>query len=109
MYGVNALGFRKRNDPRNIEIRLDRPLALTDRIRFIRFEPVQRQPVLFRIHRHGPQTQFVRRTEYPYSDLTAIRRHQFSNGLALMHGSLCARRGSRTFFHAGWLALQQFF
>jgi hypothetical protein len=109
MYGVNALRFRKGNDPGNIEICFDRTFAFPDRVRLVRLKPMQRQPVLFRMHSDRSQTQLIGRTENAYGNFTAIRRQQFSNGLALGHGQTCASLRSRTFFHAGRLPLQQFF
>ena len=83
---VHPFGFCQRNHSRNVQIRFDRSLAFSNRIRLIRFEPVQRQPVFFRIHSDGAQTQFIRRTENSYGNFTAIRRQQFLDGLALGHG-----------------------
>ena len=71
MNGVHALGFCKRNDPRNIQIRFDRPFAFANQICLVRLESVQRQPVLFRIHRYRPQSQLVRRTENPNGEAAA--------------------------------------
>ena len=103
---VNALGFRQRHNPRDVEVRLDRPFACSNQIRFVRLETVQRQPILLRIHRHRAQAQFVRGTENSYRDFAAIRSQQFPDWFVRGHPSARAGVRSRALFHAGRVALQ---
>jgi len=75
MNGVHTFRFRQRNHSRDVQIRLDWPLPFAGLIRFIRLEAMEGQPVFFRIHRHGPQAQFIRSTKDSNRDFAAIRRH----------------------------------
>ena len=82
---INFFFLRQRHDPRNIEIRLYRPLAGANQIGLIRFKAVQRQPVFLRIDRHGAQPKLIGSAKNPDSDLAPIGRQQFSDRPATFH------------------------
>ncbi len=77
MNGVYFLFNRDGDRCLDIQIRLDRTLAVTDQIRFVGFETVQAEPVLLGINRNRPQLEFAGRPQDSNGNFTAIERKKF--------------------------------
>ena len=50
---IGIRGFRDGDNPRDVEVRCNWPYAIAQVIGFIRFEPMQRELVLFGMNRNG--------------------------------------------------------
>ena len=87
MNGVDLVLLRNRDDPRNIQIRFDRPFARSDLIGLVGLEAVQRQAILLRINRHRAQAKFIGRAEDANRDFAPVCREQFTNGPVFFHTS----------------------
>ena len=72
MHGVDARLGRDANDVGDVEIRLDRPLALADQIAFVGLGPVQRKAVFLRVDRDRANAELGRRTHHTNRDFAAI-------------------------------------
>ena len=75
--GVDAALFRERNDSLDIQISLDRALALADQIRFVRLEAVQAEAIFVGVNSGCPDIQFVRRAENADRNFSAIQGQKF--------------------------------
>ncbi len=56
----------------DLQIRLDRALALADQVGLVGLEPVQRQLVLFGVAGDRLDVQFVGRAKHPDGDFAAV-------------------------------------
>ena len=74
---VDAFFARERHDAVDVEIRLDRALALADQVGFVRLEAVQAEAVFLRVDGDGAQAQFVGGAKNADGDFAAIRGQQF--------------------------------
>jgi hypothetical protein len=68
------------NDVLDVEVGLDRPLALADEVSLVCLGPVQREAVLLGIDRHRPHAQLSGSTHDADGDLAAIGNQQGANG-----------------------------
>ena len=75
--------------PSNVEIRLYRPFADADLVRFVGFESVKSQAIFLRVNRDGAQAEFGGGAKDTNRDLAAIGGEQFFDRFGLRHpGSL---------------------
>src|SRR5262245_51633371 len=82
---VDALRLCDRDNSGDVQIRLNRSLALANQVRFIRFKPVQRKPVFIGIHRNRAQPEFIRGAEDTNRDFAAVCRQQLLYSWTLGH------------------------
>ena len=75
--GVDASLFRERHDPIDVEIGLDRSLALADEIGLVRLESMQAETIFVGIDAGGADLQFVGGAENADGDFPAIQGQQF--------------------------------
>lgn len=85
MNRVNTSFLGQRDNSRDIEVCLNRPLSRADLIGFISLESMKREPVLVRIDSYSAQAKLVRGAENPDRDFAAIGSQQFPNGFVLLH------------------------
>ena len=76
---VDAALLRQRHDPVDVEIGLDRPLALADQIGFVRLESMQAEAIFVGIDGGGADLQFVGGAENADRDFSAIQSQKFFN------------------------------
>ena len=74
---VDALLLGQRDDAVDVEIGLDRALALADQIGLVGLEAVQREAILLRIDGDGAHAQFVGGAEDADGDFAAIQCEEF--------------------------------
>src|SRR4029077_13744892 len=70
--GVDAALFRERHDPVDVEIGLDRSLALANEIRFVSLEAMQAEAILVGIYGGSPDLQLVGGAKNTDRDFAAI-------------------------------------
>src|SRR5258707_14946459 len=75
--GIDISLFRKRHDPIDIEISLNRSLALTDKIGFVSLESMQTKTVFIGIHGGGADLQFIGGAENANGNFSAIQGQKF--------------------------------
>ena len=75
--GVDASLLRQRHDPLDVEIGLDRPLALADEIGFVRLESMQAEAIFVGIDGGGADLQFVGGAENADRNFPAIQGQKF--------------------------------
>lgn len=70
--GVHTVALRQRHDGLHVEVGLDRLARRADLVGFVRLGAVQGEPVLVRVDRHGPNTEFVGAPEDPDRDFASV-------------------------------------
>jgi hypothetical protein len=86
---LDGIGFRLDGDAQDvfdIEVCIHRRLAAAHQVRLVGLGPVQREAILLRVDRDGPDTQFVGSTHDANRDFTAIGDQQAAD--ASQHGWL---------------------
>ena len=99
--GVDGVGTRLPRHPYDVldvEIGLDRALALAHQVALVRLHPVQREAVLLRVDRYRPDAQLVGSAHHAYRNLAAVGDEQgldlagLAHGGSLGHGRSCGGR-----------------
>ncbi len=84
---VGAGLLRHANDAVDVEIRVDRALALADEVAFVRLHPVQRKPVFLRVDRNRADAELVRGAHDANGNLAAVGDQQGLDLAGWAHGN----------------------
>jgi hypothetical protein len=79
MHRVDVVPLRQLDDVLDVQIRLERLARFAYGVGLVRLEPVERVPVLVRVHRHGADAQLVSAAKDADGDLAAIGDEQAAN------------------------------
>ncbi len=113
MDGIGAGLDGDAHDVVDVEVGLDRALALADQVALVRLHAVQREAVLLRVDRDRADAQLVGRTHDADRDLAAVRDEQglYRAGLAherIARGSgSCRRARDRNIESDGWVGVNR--
>jgi hypothetical protein len=106
---IHAAFFGERDDPVNIQIRLDGTFPRADLIGLVCLKAVQSETVFLRIDADGAESQFGGRAEDANSDFAAVRREKLLNRFGFLHsGSDQSATRNPTLFHVRGRTQQQF-
>ncbi len=83
MYGIDARFGGNANDVVDVEIGVDRALAVAHQVALVGFGPMQRKAVFARVDRDRANTEFGRRAHHANGNFAAICDEEASDGAGL--------------------------